>query len=174
MSDFGDIIDDMDTFYKKLTEKMFKQIEEIDKSVKSGRLQGDWEIKPIEEPGVKGYIAQGRFYSNNSQNALPKPIKLPKRPEEENREPLTDVFEENDKIKIYMELPGVDKNDIHLNVTDRNVEVKARNFYKTVTLPECSLSLDKVSAKYKNGVLEVTVPKRKTQANRKKHAIKIE
>jgi len=171
--DFEDIFHDVDDFYKKLTKKMFKEMEDIEEALRSGKLEGEWDIKPIEEPGVKGYVARGRFQLGKSQPL--KTLKLPKQIKEELREPLTDVFEDKDNVKLYMELPGVEKDDIQLNVTDGHAEVKAKNFYKTIDLPTKDVESDKTVANYKNGVLEVTIPKTKTSAaEERKRTIKIE
>ena len=159
---------DIDAFYKKLTEKMFRQMEEIDKAIQSGRLQGEWDVRPIEKPGVRGYVAQGRFQ-------LGEPLTVPKQALDETREPLTDVFEDKEHVKLYIELPGVDKDDIQLNVTATQAEIKAKNFYKTIDLPSRNVEFEKAAANYKNGVLEVLIPKKKTAvSDEKKTTIKIE
>jgi len=168
MSDHDDAFSDMDSYFKKLTERMFKEMEEFEKAIRSGKLQGEWEVKPIDKPGVKGYVAQGRFQ-------LGEPLTVPKHALDEVREPLTDVFEDKDCVKLYVELPGVEKNDIQLNVTQGKAEVKAKNFYKLIDLPTKDVEFEKVSANYKNGVLEVVIPKvKKTVEEEKKKTIKIE
>jgi len=174
--DFEDIFDDVDKFYQRLTKKMFKEMEEIEEAIRSGKLEGEWNIKSIEEPGVKGYIARGRFQFGKPQESLPlKTLKLPKQVKNEIREPLTDVFEDKDNVKLYVELPGVEKDKIQLNVTDGHAEIKAKNFYKVVDLPTKDLESDKAVANYKNGVLEVTISKtKKSETEERKHAIKIE
>jgi HSP20 family molecular chaperone IbpA len=147
---------------------MLKEMEEIEEAIKSGKLQGEWEVKPIEEPGAKGYVARGRFQ-------LGEPLTLPKQAIDEVREPLTDVFEEQDHVKLYVELPGVEKDDIQLNVTEGRAEVKAKNFYKVIDLPTRDIEFEKATANYKNGVLEVLIPKtKKTVMEEKKKTIKIE
>jgi HSP20 family protein len=94
---------------------------------------------------------------------------------EEPRDPLTDVFEEKDCVKVYLELPGIEKSDIQLNVTDTVMEIKARNFSETVKLPNVGVDSEKASASYKNGVLEVTVPKvQRTIDEEKKRTIRID
>jgi len=168
--DFEDIFTDVDSFYKRLTKKMFKEMEDIEKALRNGKLEGEWDIKPIEEPGVKGYVARGRFQLGKSQ-----PLKLPKQIKDEVREPLTDVFEDKDNVKLYVELLGVEKDDIQLNVTEGHAEIKAKNFFKSVELPTKDVESDKAVANYKNGVLEVTIPKKKTSATEeRRHTIKIE
>jgi len=168
VTDFDEIFRDPDSYFKKLSERMFKEMEEIEKAIKSGKLQGEWEVKPIEEPGAKGYVARGRFQ-------LGEPLTIPKHAIDEVREPLTDVFEEQDHVKLYVELPGVEKNDIQLNVTEGHAEVKAKNFYKVIDLPTKGIEFEKAAASYKNGVLEVIIPKtKKTVSEEKKKTIKIE
>ncbi|KPV64181.1 MAG: Small heat shock protein HSP16.5 [Candidatus Bathyarchaeota archaeon BA2] len=78
-------------------------------------------------------------------------------------------------MKLYVELPGVEKNDIQLNVTEGRAEVKAKNFYKVIDLPTRDVEFEKATANYKNGVLEVLIPKTKeTVSEEKKKTIKIE
>ena len=80
----------------------------------------------------------------------------------EAREPLVDVYEEKDVVKVVAEVPGVEKKDINLNATeDRliiSVDTPQRKYYKEVDLPA---KVDPKSAKasYKNGVLEVVLNK---------------
>jgi HSP20 family protein len=168
MTYFDETFRDIDAFYKKLTERMFKQMEEIDKAIRSGRLQGEWDVRPIEKPGVRGYVAQGRFQ-------LGEPLRIPRQALDEAREPLTDIFEDKEHVKLYVELPGVDKDDIQLNVTATQAEIKAKNFYNTIDLPTRNVEFDKATANYKNGVLEVLIPKKKIAASdEKKKTIKIE
>jgi len=171
--DFEDIFDDVDKFYQRLTKKMFKEMEDIEEALRSGKLEGEWDIRPIEEPSVKGFVARGRFQLGKLQPL--KTLKLPRQIKDEVREPLTDIFEDKDSVKLYVELPGVEKDDIQLNVTDGHAEVKAKNFYKTIDLPTKDFESDKAVANYKNGVLEVTIPKmKKPAAEEQKRTIKIE
>lgn len=168
MAHFDEVFRDTDSYFKKLAERIFKEMEEIEKAIRSGKLQGEWEVKPIEKPGVKGYVARGRFQFGE-------PLTLPRHTINEVREPLTDVFEDKDQVKLYVELPGADKNDIQLDVTDGRAEVKARNFHKVLDLLTKDVEFEKASANYKNGVLEVIIPKmKKTVREEKKKTIKIE
>jgi len=171
--DYRDIFDDVDKMYERFAKKMFKEMEDIEEAIKSGKLEGEWDIKPIEEPEVKGFVARGRFELGNKTR--PKTLTLPKEVPQEARQPLTDVFEDKESIKLYIELPGVEKTDIQLNVSQGQAEIKAKNFYKTVDLPQADIEVDKVVASYKNGVLEITVPKKKKiEPEKTKTTIKIE
>jgi HSP20 family protein len=168
VSYFEDIFRDMEDFHRRFTERMFKEMEDIEKRIRSGELKGEWDVKPIERPGVKGYVARGRFWSRETPE-------ISKQALEEVREPLTDVFEDKESIKLYVELPGVEKEDIQLNITEGKAEIKAKNFYKIVDLPTRDVDSEKASADYKNGVLKVTIPKiKKTAESKEKQKIKIE
>jgi HSP20 family protein len=76
------------------------------------------------------------------------------------REPLTDVIEEQDAIKVIAELPGVEKTDINLRISERKLTISAetprRKYHKVVDLPA---DVDPKSSKatFKNGILEVTL-----------------
>lgn len=166
--------DEMDSYFKKIIEKMLKEMEELDEAMKSGKMQDEWNIRPIEGPGVKGYVAQRQFRFGTQPNESIQPLTVPKEELDEVREPLVDVFEDNDAVKLYVELPGVEKDDIQLSVVGRQAEVKAKSFYKQIALPTRDVESDKVSANYKNGVLQVTIPKQtKVVGNEERKTIKI-
>lgn len=80
----------------------------------------------------------------------------------EEREPLVDVFEANGEVKVVAELPGVDKSDIKLHATEDtltiSVDTPERKYYKEVNLP-AKVNPEGAKTSYKNGVLEVTLPK---------------
>jgi HSP20 family molecular chaperone IbpA len=164
-----EVFRDINSFYKCLMERMFKEMQSFEETIDNGKLKGTWDVKPINKPGMRGYVARGQFQTGAE------PVLAPKRDlEGEVREPLTDVFEEKEFVKVYMELPGVEKSDIKLDVTEGAMEVKARNFAKTVRLPTRDVDSEKASANYKNGVLEVTIPKIQKTVDEKKRTIKIE
>ncbi len=82
---------------------------------------------------------------------------------QDRREPLVDLIEEDEKIKVLAELPGVDRKDISLYVTDKsltiNVDTPERRYHKELELP---VLIDESSARstYRNGVLETILNKR--------------
>jgi len=166
--------DDMDRYFKKIIERMFKEMGEFDEAIKSGKTQSGWNIRPIERPGVKGYVAQRQFRFGSEPNVFNEPLTVPREELDEVREPLVDVFEDKDAVKLYVELPGVEKDDIQLNVADGNAEIKAKSFYKQIAMPTRDMEFDKVSASYKNGVLQVTIPKKTRDVSEEKRTIKID
>jgi len=91
------------------------------------------------------------------------------------REPLTDVTEEEDKVKVIVELPGVDKQDIDLRSEDReltiSVDTERKKFCKQLELP-CDVREDSAVAEYRNGVLTVLMDKVEAKPKGKKINIK--
>lgn len=78
----------------------------------------------------------------------------------ESREPLVDIMEGSDELKIIAELPGVQKEDIKLKTTDRTILITAGNgeykYQKKLALPR-AVQPETAKARYNNGVLEVTL-----------------
>jgi HSP20 family protein len=99
------------------------------------------------------------------------------RPESVAWSPNIDVFERDNRLVTRVDLPGMKKEDVSVEVTDghlalsgerkRDFEEKKDNFYRTereygsfyraVPLPE-GVKLEDVKATFANGVLEVSVP----------------
>ena len=78
------------------------------------------------------------------------------------REPLTDVIEDAESISVTMELPGVEKSDIKLNVSPEYMEISVdaerRKYHKRVRLP-APVEPATTKATHNNGILDVTVKK---------------
>ncbi|MBK7386551.1 MAG: Hsp20/alpha crystallin family protein [Methanothrix sp.] len=78
------------------------------------------------------------------------------------REPLVDVMSEKDKFKIFVELPGVDKDEVKLNVAEDSIEIQTndeKKFYKFIDLDE-TVDVDSTKASYKNGILTIELDKK--------------
>jgi len=108
------------------------------------------------------------------------------------RLPAVDVYENKDDVVIKAEIPGLSKEDISVQVTDstlmikgekkREEEVKEDDYYRcersfgsftrAVALP-CEVKADQVKATFKNGVLEVRMPKTE-EAKKKAVTVKID
>ena len=81
---------------------------------------------------------------------------------EEEREPITDVFDEDKEIRIYAEMPGVNQEDIKLDLKEDILDISAqtgdRKYRKEVLLP-AKVQADTIVSSYTNGILEVKVKK---------------
>jgi HSP20 family protein len=94
----------------------------------------------------------------------------------EERKPLIDVMETDEEVHVIAEMPGVNKEDIDLNASEKSLEIKAegenRKYYETVELP-AEVDPDSAKARYNNGVLEVVLKKKYPKKEEKKK-VKIE
>ncbi len=105
-----------------------------------------------------------------------KPSRLGPQVKEE-REPLVDIIETDGEIHIVVELPGVEKNDIKLHGTETtlviSVDIPQRKYYKEIVLP-AKVKVKEAKTRYKNGVLEITLPKIGEEKKPKGEPINIE
>ena len=81
---------------------------------------------------------------------------------EEVREPIVDVFDENEEIRIYAEMPGVSQDDIKLDlkedILDISAEAGERKYHKEILLPS-TVQAETMTSHYNNGILEIKVKK---------------
>lgn len=107
--------------------------------------------------------------------------------------PAVDIKETEDKFVIHADLPGVKTNDIEVTAENGVLTIKGKreskkeeekddykrverfsgSFMRRFTLPT-SADLDKISAKSKDGVLELSIPKSEKHAKPKRIDIKVE
>ena len=119
--------------------------------------------QPGNKPFVHGFkIQYGPDGKPKIEDFGNKPIKSPKGEQiiSEEREPLTDIIEGNDDVAVTVEIPGVEKEDIDLNVTKENLEIRVdtpqRKYHKNLDLP-CDVLPKTTKATYKNGILDVVI-----------------
>lgn len=81
---------------------------------------------------------------------------------EEEREPIIDVFDEDKEIRIYAEMPGVNQEDIKLDLKEDILDISAqtgdRKYHKEILLPS-KVQADTMNSSYNNGILEIKVKK---------------
>ncbi len=108
----------------------------------------------------------------------------------EGLEPRIDMVDHDDRILVRAELPGVEKDALHVSLTADAVTIKTQSrqedkeegghyyrheifrgaFARTLSLP-CPVRGDKAKAQFKDGVLELTLPKVQMS---KRQTIKVE
>ena len=80
--------------------------------------------------------------------------------EQEEREPLIDVLESDTLVRVIVELPGVQKEDIKIDAHERLLDIEVdsefKQFHQQIDLP-CDVLPDSVKASCKNGVLEISM-----------------
>jgi len=81
---------------------------------------------------------------------------------DEVREPLVDVFDEDDVLLVIAELPGVEEKDIQIEAREGKIRLstttKSRKYAKELELP-CPVDESTVESTYKNGILEIRLRK---------------
>jgi len=100
--------------------------------------------------------------------------------------PPMDVSEDDKRIMVRVELPGIDPKDVQLTIEDHHMTLKREKksekkeagekdlwtegfqgcFSRTFHLPK-AIERKKIKARLKNGVLEITLPKRAETKPRK-------
>lgn len=95
--------------------------------------------------------------------------------------PKMDVIDREKEVFVKAELPGIDKKDLDISITNDQLVIKAKTcheekeekgdylkqeiskseIYRSVRLP-AEVDVDKVKTSFKNGVLTLTLPKQET------------
>jgi HSP20 family protein len=157
---FGDIFDDFDRDFEQMREYMDRMFEQ---TVRAHKEEGK-----TSKPFVYGFtirtgpdgIPHIRQFGNTKRSL----INSKEFEDGFGREPLTDVIEDKNGISITAELPGVEKEDVELDLQGSEIVIKVdtegRKYHKKVELPD-NIDPESISATYKNGVLEVCIKKLK-------------
>ncbi len=81
----------------------------------------------------------------------------------ETREPLIDVFDEEDHLLVIAELPGVEAKNIRYELRDDVLEISGgqgdRRYHKEVLLPAV-VDGERATSSHHNGVFELKLPKK--------------
>ena len=176
---------DMSEFFKEMEQMMEREFTELSKKapkefireriLPDGTKVSEW------GPFVYGYSVtigpDGKPNVREFGNVKPETrMGRPYIDIKEKREPLADVMETDGEVKVIVELPGVEKEDIKLHGTERSLTIsvgtRQRKYHKEVELP-AKVDPKEAKSSYKHGVLEVTLQKQK-EKKPKGESIKIE
>jgi len=157
--DLEEILREMDALQRRMTEAIFSDMKELKRRVESGSLEGGWSIEPLKGLGMRGFIARGYFRTPEPLER-PSPLQPLSPLRRKPREPLYDMVEGEDGVQIFIEIPGVEKNDIDIKAEQKRLEVKAGEFHAVIDLPWGELDTDTIATDYRNGVLTVSIPKK--------------
>jgi HSP20 family protein len=106
--------------------------------------------------------------------------------------PAVDMYDEKTEVVVKAEMPGMEKDDIEISLTDSTLtlkgekkkeeEVKEKDYYRSereygsflrsITLP-ADVKTEEAKATFKNGVLEIHLPKTE-EAKRKETVVKVQ
>lgn len=81
---------------------------------------------------------------------------------EEEREPMTDIFDENEELVVIAEMPGIEEVDLKIERKGDMLEISAerntRKYRKELLLP-IKVEGVEMNSKYNNGILEIRFKK---------------
>ena len=175
---FGDIDDMFREMEKMMDEELKDFTEKVPKEyVKERKLPDGSTVKEL-GPFVYGYSMKigpdGKPEIQEFGN-IKKGLKGAPQVKDE-REPLVDIVETNGEIRVVAELPGVEKGDIKLHGTEDSltisVDTAQYKYFKEVELP-VKVKVKEAKSSYKNGVLEVVLPKADAETKPKGEPIDI-
>lgn len=150
-----------------------KEIEErLNKEATGGRVRPStrFGIRPhVESSYSIRYIREekGREWSPTVRKPARRPVRRPVQKivaeEPEEIEPLVDVFDEKDHLRVVAELPGVQEKNIKTEVKRDKLTISAetpdRKYSREVPLPAV-VEAEPTKLTYKNGVLEIDLKKK--------------
>jgi HSP20 family protein len=150
---------------------LFKGIEKLvdlaGKLDEKGRLSKEGEINLDHiKKGMKGVFG---FTINTAGGGSPKVEtfgnikKTPEGPKvDEEREPITDIFDEKNEIVVIAEMPGIEENDLKIDLKEDILEIsaasKSRTYRKELLLP-LKANMKNLKHKFTNGILEIRIKK---------------
>jgi len=150
---------------------LFKGIEKLvdlaGKLDENGKMskEGEFKLDHIKK-GMKGVYG---FTINTAGGGSPKVEtfgnikKTPEGPKvNEEREPITDIFDETGEIVIIAEMPGIEETDLKIDLKEDMLEIsavsKSRSYRKEILLP-VKVSSENMKHKFTNGILEIRIKK---------------
>lgn len=140
----------------KLAEESQSYRKEINIGGKRGVIDFTVRAGPLKRSG-RASIVKPRRHIAGRKHYIHTPVEVT-----EKRDPLVDIFDEDKAIKVMADLPGIEKGDIDLELTNDLLTIKVdtptRKYYNQVKLP--TLVEKKIlESTYKNGILEVKLKK---------------
>jgi len=169
---------EFDEWWKR-TRKLFEEIDKLFEEIMRESMYKPEEFRRIQmgKPYIYGFsltigpdgIPRIREWGNIKPGVIRPRIS-------ETVEPFTDIIEEKESIKIVIDLPGVEKEDIKIDATENTIEVSAergdRKYHKLIKLAK-EIKPESTKAQYRNGVLTI-IAEKKEKEKRKGFSIKIE
>nr|MDO8135940.1 Hsp20/alpha crystallin family protein [Candidatus Njordarchaeum guaymaensis] len=184
--DDEDFLKQLKEMQKRVSHLMKQQLKEIIDALKGGEMHGQMHIKPIDGPGIKGYVMWGQLsnapdFLESKQKKL-KPLateglrkgktRVPMFAEAgdeegrlaELRKPLVEKFRSKDEYVVLAELPGLDECDLKVDVRDGILEISAGDKFRPtrIRLPQRAQA-KRLKSSYKNGILEIRIPRGGTE-----------
>ncbi|MFC2154449.1 archaeal heat shock protein Hsp20 [Candidatus Altiarchaeota archaeon] len=171
---FDGFFDDFDGDFRRMEENITRILEDMKGMPEGAPAEGDpyvygfsMRVGPDGKPHIEEFGNVGG--SIDSQEGEPQAVG--------GREPLTDLIEGDDEVTVIAELPGIEKEEIDLEIDEESVAIKVdteqRKYNKELALP-CPVNPESSKASYKNGVLEIKLKRQEPKPASEKTKIKID
>ncbi len=146
-------------------EKLVDLASELEKAGGEIKKEGDIDLSNLKE-GMKGVFGFSVKTAMGGRPVVEPFGNVRKTPQgakvEEEREPITDVFDEKDEIRVYLEMPGISKNDVKIDLKGDILTISAQSgnkkYRKEILLPAKGKS-ETLTSGFKNGILEIRIKK---------------
>lgn len=186
--DDDDFFEQLKEMQKRVSRLMSQQLKEIIDALKGGEMQGQMHIKPIDGPGIKGYVMWGQLGDDpDILEGKPRKLKplaaegskrektrapmltetggVEEEEEEEEelgepRKPLVEKFRSKDEYVILAELPGINESDLKIDIRNGILEISGGDRFKPtrIRLPP-KAQTSRLKRSYRNGILEIRIPR---------------
>jgi len=161
---FGGLFKGLGDFLDLLSQVVEASEEEVTRSDEGITRSGKFRVKGLgqQAQGVYGFSIRAGIggipkvdHFGNIRTTDEGPIVA------EVREPLVDTFDEEEEIVIVAELPGVDEDEIRVEIQDDILSLETtgdRKYAKEILLPK-AVDATTLQKTYKNGILELRLRK---------------
>jgi len=146
-------------------EKLVDIAQELKEAGGEIKKEGEIDLSNLKKgmKGVFGFSVKSAVGGNPVVEPFGNIKRTPKGPTiEKEREPITDIFDEEDEIIVMAEMPGINADDIKLDLKEDILDISAQNedrkYHKEVLLPG-KIQAETLQSSYKNGILEIKMKK---------------
>jgi len=146
-------------------EKLIDLAAQVKKAGGEIKEEGEIDLSHLKKgmKGVFGFSVKTATGGNPVVEPFGNIKKTPKGPVvKEEREPIVDVFDENDHILVVIELPGVKQGDMDIDVQGDILNISTpgseKKYRKEILLPS-KVEEVPISSAYKNGIVEIKLKK---------------
>ncbi len=129
---------------------------------KTKEFRGEGALKDLK--GIYGFSVKVGLGGKPTVEPFGNVKSTPKGPVvDEAREPLVDIFEEENEIQVLAEMPGVEEQDVELEIKGDILIISAmgsdRKYHKELLLPS-QVEPEALSRSHKNGIFEARFKKK--------------
>lgn len=148
--------------------KLVDFADELEKAGGEMKKEGEFKVKGMKDlKGVYGFSIRTGIGKDGTERPIVEPFgNIKKTPKgavvEDTREPIVDVFDENGKLQVVAEMPGVREEEIEYTINGDVLVLNStgeKKYNKEILLPY-PVSENGIEKNYKNGIFEIKLMKK--------------